>query len=72
MISARDRFRRPWPARRPVRGCARLVAVEKEKGVTPQSLAVLHRLLRTQKMDGRVIGMLADEIKMASMREQPQ
>jgi hypothetical protein len=46
--------------------------VEKEKGITPQTLAVLHRLLRTQKMDGRVIGMLADEIKMASMREQSQ
>jgi hypothetical protein len=44
--------------------------IEKEQGVTPQSLSVLHRLLSTKKMDGRVVGMLADEIKMASMREQ--
>jgi hypothetical protein len=44
--------------------------IEKEQGITPQSIAVLHRLLKTKKMDGRVVGMLADEIKTASMREQ--
>ena len=44
--------------------------IEKEQGITAQSLSVLHRLLKTTRMDGRVIGMLADEIKTASMREQ--
>lgn len=46
--------------------------IKKEDGVSAQSLAVLHRLLKTRRMDGRVIGMLADEIKAASMREKAQ
>ena len=43
--------------------------VKKENGVTDESLRVLMRLLKTKRMDGRVIGMLADEIKNASSRE---
>jgi hypothetical protein len=33
-------------------------------------LAVLQRLMRSRKMDGRVIGLLAEELKTASSREQ--
>jgi hypothetical protein len=32
------------------------------------SMKVLQRLMKTQKMDGRVIASLAEELKMASLR----
>jgi hypothetical protein len=43
--------------------------LQKETGITDDSLKVLRHLLKTRRMDGRVIGMLADEIKTASSRE---
>ena len=44
--------------------------IKKENGLSDESLAVLQRLMRSRKMDGRVIGLLADELKTASSREQ--
>ena len=44
--------------------------IKKENGLSDESLAVLQRLMRSRKMDGRVIGLLADELKSASSREQ--
>lgn len=38
-------------------------ASKKEEGVTDASLFVLQRLMKTRKMNGRVIALLADEIK---------
>ena len=46
--------------------------IKKEDGVTDQSLMVLQRLMKTRKMDGRVIALLADEIKAFSGRNQGQ
>lgn len=43
--------------------------LQKETGITDESARVLRQLLKTRKMDGRVIGMLADEIKTASLRD---
>ena len=44
--------------------------IKKENGLSDESLAVLQRLMRSRKMDGRVIGLLAEELKSASSREQ--
>ena len=41
----------------------------KENGVTDASLKVLKRLMKTRKMNGKVISMLADELKSASSRD---
>lgn len=38
-------------------------ATKKEDGVTDASLLVLQRLMKTRKIDGRVIALLASEIK---------
>jgi hypothetical protein len=38
--------------------------------MSDESLAVLQRLMRSRRMDGRVIALLADELKTASSREQ--
>jgi hypothetical protein len=46
--------------------------IKKEDGVTDKSLMVLQRLMKTRKMDGRVIALLADEIKAFSGRNQGQ
>jgi hypothetical protein len=43
--------------------------LKKDTGVTDASLGVLMQLLKTRKLDGRIIGMLSDEIKNASSRE---
>lgn len=43
--------------------------LQKDSGVTDESLRILRQLLKTRKMDGRLIGMLAEEIKTASSRE---
>jgi hypothetical protein len=40
--------------------------------VTDKSLLVLQGLMKTRKMDGRVIALLADEIKAFSGRNQGQ
>ena len=43
--------------------------IKKENGLSDESLAVLQRLMRTRRLDGRVISLLADELKTASTRE---
>lgn len=43
--------------------------LKKENGLSDESLAVLQKLMRSRRMDGRVIALLADELKMASSRE---
>ena len=42
--------------------------IKKDTGITDESLKVLQRLMKTQRMDGRVIALLADELKTAAMR----
>lgn len=42
--------------------------IRKETGVTDESIAILRRLMKTRRIDGRVISVLADELKNASMR----
>ena len=46
--------------------------IKKEDGVTDASLIVLMRLMKTRRMSGRVIALLADEIKGFSGRNQEQ
>ena len=43
--------------------------LKKQNGMTDESLGVLQRLMRTRRLDGRVISLLADELKTASTRE---
>jgi hypothetical protein len=47
-------------------------AIKKEDGVTDASLIVLQKLLKRRVMDGRVIALLAEEIKAFSGRNQGQ
>jgi hypothetical protein len=42
--------------------------LKKENGLTDESMEVLRRLMKTRKMNGRVIALLAEELKSASMR----
>ena len=44
--------------------------IKKENGLSDESLAVLKHLMHSRKMDGRVIALLAEELKTASSREQ--
>jgi hypothetical protein len=44
--------------------------IKKENGVTDKSLIVLQRLMKTRRLDGRVIALLAEEIKAFSSRNQ--
>jgi hypothetical protein len=44
--------------------------IKKENGLSDESLTVLQRLMRSRRMDGRVIALLAEELKTASSREQ--
>jgi hypothetical protein len=44
--------------------------IDKENGVTAESLDVLRHLLKTRRINGRLLGMLAEEIKTASLREE--
>ena len=46
--------------------------LKKEDGVTDASLIVLQRLMKTRRMDGRVIALLADEMKFFAGRNQEQ
>jgi hypothetical protein len=46
--------------------------MKKEDGVTDESLQVLQELMKTRVMDGRVIALLAEEIKAFSSRSQSQ
>lgn len=43
--------------------------MRKDTGITDESLRVLRRLMATRRMDGRVIALLADELKAAAARE---
>ncbi len=43
--------------------------LKKQNGMTDESLGILQRLMRTRRLDGRVIALLADELKTASTRE---
>lgn len=38
-------------------------ALQKEDGITDATLVVMQRLVKTRRMDGRVIALLADEMK---------
>jgi hypothetical protein len=42
--------------------------IRTEHGITDKSIEVLRHLMKTQAMDGRVIGLLAEELKSASAR----
>lgn len=42
--------------------------LKKETGITDESIIVLKRLMKTKRMDARVVSMLAEELKNASMR----
>ena len=44
--------------------------IKKESGISDETIGVLQKLLRTRKMDGRVVALLAEELKTASVREQ--
>ena len=46
--------------------------VKKDHGVTDESLMVLQRLMKERVMNGRVIALLAEEIKAFSGRSQGQ
>lgn len=47
-------------------------ALKRDDGVTDESLVILQRLMKTRKMDGRVIALLADEMKGFSGRNKEQ
>jgi hypothetical protein len=47
-------------------------ALKKENGLSDASLIVFQRLMKTRKMDGRVIALLADELKAFAGRNQEQ
>lgn len=44
--------------------------IKKENGITSKSLQILRRLMKTQKLDGRLLALLADDLKAASNREE--
>lgn len=46
--------------------------IKKDDGVTDASLIVLQRLMKTRRMDGRVIALLADEMKGFSGRNKEE
>lgn len=43
--------------------------IKKENGITDESLIVLRELMKTRRVNGKVIALLADELKMAAARE---
>jgi hypothetical protein len=42
--------------------------IKKEDGVTDESMLVLQKLMKSRKMDGRVVALVAEEIKAFSGR----
>jgi hypothetical protein len=44
--------------------------MKKEDGVTDESMLVLQKLMKSRKMDGRVVALVAEEIKAFSGRNQ--
>jgi hypothetical protein len=47
-------------------------SIKKDTGLSDESLIVLQRLMKTRRMDGRVIALLADELKAFAGRNQEQ
>lgn len=47
-------------------------SVKKEGGLTDESMIVLRQLMKTRKMDGRVIALMADDIKAFAGRNEEQ
>ena len=47
-------------------------SIKKDTGLSDESLIVLQRLMKTRRMDGRVIALLADELKAFAGRNQGQ
>jgi hypothetical protein len=44
--------------------------IKKENGMSSESLEVLRRLMKTRKLDGRLLALLAEDLKLASSREE--
>jgi hypothetical protein len=44
--------------------------IKKDNGITSESLQVLRRLMKTHKLDGRLLAVLADDLKATSNREE--
>lgn len=44
--------------------------IKKENGITNETLQVLRRLMNKQRLDGRLLALLADDLKAASNREE--
>lgn len=44
--------------------------IKRDTGISDESIGILQKLMRTRKMDGRVIALLAEDLKAASVREQ--
>lgn len=42
--------------------------IRRDTSITDESIAVLKKLLKTRRVDSRLLAVLADEIKAASMR----
>lgn len=43
--------------------------LKKENGLTDESLEVFKQLMKTRRLDGRLLALMADELKNASMRD---
>lgn len=43
--------------------------LKKENGLTEESLEVFKKLMKTRRLDGRLLALMADELKNASMRD---
>lgn len=44
--------------------------IKQDSGISDETIGVLQKLMRTRKMDGRVIALLSEDLKIASTREQ--
>lgn len=44
--------------------------IKKENGITDETLRVVRNLMNKQKLDGRLLALLADDLKTASNREE--
>ena len=44
--------------------------LKKDSGITVDTVKVFQQLMKTQKLDGRLIGLLAEELKYASLRNE--
>ena len=46
--------------------------IKKDTGITKESLTVFRHLMKSRRMDGRVIALLADDLKLNSNREEEE